>query len=60
MWYFFVKQNFFFPIPMNIGAWRLRLPEWFFSIFVFLPMPNLSVLGEVFWLLIHYPGVKLF
>jgi hypothetical protein len=45
---------------MEIGAQRLRFLEWFFSFFEFLPMPNLSALAEVFWLLILYSGVKAF
>jgi hypothetical protein len=36
------------------------LSEWFFSLFEFLLMSNLSMPSEVFWLLILYLGVKAF
>jgi hypothetical protein len=54
------NKNFILPMSMEIGAWWLRFPDWFLSIFEFLLMLNLSASGELFWLLICYSGVKAF
>jgi hypothetical protein len=53
-------KNFLLSMPMEIDARRLRFLSGSFSFFEFLPMSNLSALGEVFWLLILYSGVKVF